>query len=367
MSALPHSQIRLHGPDVLRGFAALGVVFFHVLYLSGLPQTAITNFLFGRLDFLVRLFFSISAFSICYAYYNRIDSKVQLRSFYINRFFRIAPLFYFALALSIAISYILGRGLPSLYDFVLSLSFLFPFVPGKHGSLVGGGWSLGLEWLFYVFFPILICFCRGILTSLSVWVGLLFIALCRYTYFTQGGTPAPLYEYGILFFLSHAPFFLVGVLLYFLFERFSGRQYNIPAISGISIIGITLITMSYFYFKLDEKIPEEIFLSLASFSLIALSILGMPRVLDNALTRHLGSISYSVYLMQFPVIAIVGHFGFYGYILDLSKHHTVNFLLAAVFTATVVIFVSHFTHKLIELPLIKVGRSFAKRQQPLND
>ncbi len=67
-------QNRIHGPDVLRGFAAIGAVFFHVLYLSGLLTNNIAQGMVGRFDFFVRLFFVISAFSMMYTYHDKLDS-----------------------------------------------------------------------------------------------------------------------------------------------------------------------------------------------------------------------------------------------------------------------------------------------------
>lgn len=67
-------QDRIHGPDVLRGLAALGVVMFHVLYLSGIPINETAAAITGRMDFFVRVFFVLSAFAIGHAYYSRMSS-----------------------------------------------------------------------------------------------------------------------------------------------------------------------------------------------------------------------------------------------------------------------------------------------------
>ncbi|MBA0257900.1 acyltransferase [Stenotrophomonas maltophilia] len=88
-------QDRIHGPDVLRGLAALGVVMFHVLYLSGIPINETAAAITGRMDFFVRVFFVLSAFAIGHAYYSRMSSTEAIKVFYQKRFFRIAPLFYF--------------------------------------------------------------------------------------------------------------------------------------------------------------------------------------------------------------------------------------------------------------------------------
>lgn len=205
---------RLHGPDILRGFAALGVVAFHIYYISGMPKTPEFGALFGRFDYLVRLFFAISAFSILYAYHDRLNSKDQIRAFYKARLFRIAPLFYFILGL-VLIKNLFSGALPPKYDIVLSATFLFPFVPGKHGSLVGGGWSLGIEWMFYIFLPLLISAITSTRAAIITWAITCFIATFRYENFPPGTTSAPLHEYSILFFLSHLQYFIVGMICFY--------------------------------------------------------------------------------------------------------------------------------------------------------
>ncbi|MDR6929405.1 acyltransferase family protein [Pseudomonas sp. BE134] len=130
---------RIHGPDVLRGIAAIGVVFFHVLYLSGIPIHSVGMALVGRFDFFVRIFFVLSAFSMAHAYYSRLTGIEAMRNFYLKRFFRIAPLFYFVLLFGVLYTIVMGRSVPGGFDLLLTTSFLFPFVPGKHDGLIGGG------------------------------------------------------------------------------------------------------------------------------------------------------------------------------------------------------------------------------------
>ncbi len=112
-------QDRIHGPDVLRGLAALGVVMFHVLYLSGIPINETAAAITGRMDFFVRVFFVLSAFAIGHAYYSRMSSTEAIKVFYQKRFFRIAPLFYFMILTGVAFRLAMDQPMPPLLDFML--------------------------------------------------------------------------------------------------------------------------------------------------------------------------------------------------------------------------------------------------------
>lgn len=228
---------RIHGPDVLRGIAAIGVVFFHVLYLSGLPIHPSGMAAVGRLDFFVRIFFVLSAFAIAHAYYNKLTDIESVRIFYLKRFFRIAPLFYFVLLFGVLYTLAMGRSAPGGFDLLLSSSFLFPFVPGKHDGLIGGGWSIGVEWIFYAFFPLMLALIRGWRSALGAWFLLCAIAVMGRPYFNQfvGGE---LRVFGLLYFLSHAQYFVVGLFLFHLFNCYplQSRRKRIQQISGIAFI-----------------------------------------------------------------------------------------------------------------------------------
>ena len=69
-----------------------------------------------------------------------------------------------------------GRYVP-LAEVLLNLTFLFPFIPGRHESLVQAGWSLGVEWVFYALFPLFALFSKGVRTSCVLLVVFAFISV----------------------------------------------------------------------------------------------------------------------------------------------------------------------------------------------
>jgi peptidoglycan/LPS O-acetylase OafA/YrhL len=82
--------------DALRGIAILLVMIVHTSQYGEKSQNEFFNsfFKFGAKG--VQLFFLASAFTLFLSYNNRNreENKNVLRSFYIRRFFRIAPMYY---------------------------------------------------------------------------------------------------------------------------------------------------------------------------------------------------------------------------------------------------------------------------------
>jgi peptidoglycan/LPS O-acetylase OafA/YrhL len=91
--SLPRKK-RLEFLDSLRGIAAVYVVIFHTALVSApkpsLPDWAKPIVLFGASG--VMLFFVISGFSLCLTMPRHEQSNTPLASYYLSRFFRIAPL-----------------------------------------------------------------------------------------------------------------------------------------------------------------------------------------------------------------------------------------------------------------------------------
>jgi peptidoglycan/LPS O-acetylase OafA/YrhL len=177
-SALPanpaRSWTRLDGVDLLRGMAIFFVLMNHVnvrLMIAKVPYTAglpreLVGFLIWNAQYGVHIFFAVSGFLITSTALRRWSSlsRVSLRDFYILRFARIAPLLLSLLAvLSILHAANLhdfvipadrggfGRALFAALTLRLNLSEAhWGYLPGNWDVL----WSLSVEEMFYLFFPL---------------------------------------------------------------------------------------------------------------------------------------------------------------------------------------------------------------------
>jgi peptidoglycan/LPS O-acetylase OafA/YrhL len=144
----------------MRGTAILMVIAVHTsLSVPGLPQFAKLLCAYGQMG--VQLFFVASAYTLSRSHVARSAEPHALANFYLRRFFRIAPLYYVAIALYLALyvaSHDVGaavRGYYSARNVAANLFFLHGFVASANNHVVPGGWSIGTEVAFYAIFPAL--------------------------------------------------------------------------------------------------------------------------------------------------------------------------------------------------------------------
>ena len=206
---------RLQGVDVLRALAILFVLMNHVNmrlrfaripYTDGLPEQLVTSLVWnGQRG--VQIFFAVSGFLITAMSLRRWESlsRVSVRGFYLMRFARIAPL------LLLLLGVLSGLHLANVEHFVVSantgglprallaaLTFHVNILEARRGYLPGNWdilWSLSVEEVFYLFFPVVAkLFGRG---KLFVAVLLGFVALGPFarTVFTHGNETWKEYSY----------------------------------------------------------------------------------------------------------------------------------------------------------------------------
>src|SRR6185437_375830 len=165
---------RLDGIDLLRGLAIFFVLMNHVnirllgagvLYTKFVPAQLV-HFLVWNGQLGVQIFFVVSGFLITSITLRRWGqlSNVNLRSFYLFRLARIAPLLLLLLVILTGLHFAnvprfivqaktggIGRAL------LAALTFHVNVLEARHGYLPGNWdvlWSLSVEEMFYLFFPI---------------------------------------------------------------------------------------------------------------------------------------------------------------------------------------------------------------------
>ena len=138
---------------------AMGVMIYHLLHYEGIitiPQLG---------TYAVYCFFVISGFSLYTVYVDDFVSEGSLRAYVLRRFFRIAPLYYLTLA-----AYLLARGLPEggWYAIFMNVSFLMGLDNPVATAITTGGWSIGIEMVFYLFLPLIVMLFRRNLLAIAL-------------------------------------------------------------------------------------------------------------------------------------------------------------------------------------------------------
>lgn len=216
-----HRQGRILELDGLRGLSVVLVIIYHFTRYAGQipsPPWAVKVACFLG-PFGVNIFLVISGYIITRLLHQEFltNGSVSLRRFYLKRFFRIIPAYWFY----ILVVCLMGRGgciVLAAQSVGLALIFVsnFPFYVGPLPGFwfLGHTWSLSLEEQYYLLFPpILWVMLRGKVRSITV-VLLVFYALVaaelRISYEITARFPAVPIDHG---FLLKFKYVIAGVLL----------------------------------------------------------------------------------------------------------------------------------------------------------
>jgi peptidoglycan/LPS O-acetylase OafA/YrhL len=264
--------------QILRGFAAINVVLFHII-LSASTYNQTTNLLllvdnFGSSG--VDIFFVISGFIITYA---QSVNKKKISEFLVLRFIRIVPLYWFlTLVFSLLFfffsSYFRERTI-SLELFFYSIFFISNISLTVHPVIIPG-WTLEYEIIFYFLFSISLFIKKLKFKFIYLFIVISFAAFI-------------LKEFKMLE-------FLFGVICAFIYLNYHINKKNSFILLTISIFFflITILNKSFLY--------NNLIWGLSSF-LLVLSLIYLPQIKSKVFI-FLGNASYSIYLIQIFTIPI---------------------------------------------------------------
>ena len=331
--------------DALRGLAALYVILFHTAFSPqpnlGLPGVALLPVLFGGTGIL--LFFVISGFSLSMTMPRHSASGRLLWSYSISRIFRIAPLFYFILALSVGRDYFLSGVRDPLGLIGINALFLFNLFPSLEAGIVWASWTIGIEMLYYVLFPIIYS-----LSSRNK-VVLLFgsAALCLAL-----GPDGPWPHLSWFSAFGFLPVFLTGELAFTAYSRLQShadsREWGMAAIllSGAILLSTMLIP------EAEKSLQLRYLIGLGYALLLAGVILCPGRVLRTKIFGFYGKISYSTYLSHAPVVYSLSPV--YPKIFSVVPFD-IAYFLCLILTIAIVTPISWVLYRYVELPGIRFG------------
>ena len=368
------------GLDGLRAIAFLIIFGFHTDYLP-----------FGWLG--VQLFFVISGYlitGILLRMKERLPTREYFFKFYIRRFLRIFPLYYFYLLLVVAasawllsISYkpkvmnvVLGQ---IWYAFLYLYNFYSATIGFKSSPFLDHLWSLSVEEQFYIFWPLLIFFFNEKHLKKLFLAGIVAGPVLRLITFIiyQGGYiesfsyPAPLPIYTFPF--SYVDAFAFGAYI----TRFSipnARKQLAYLSIAVPLIGFvtqfaangkfeSLLTLGY-----RDSMPDAYqFIwgySLVNYLFVVLIYCVARekmflRFLDWAPIQYLGKISYGLYIYHFPLVYFFPENWFVAQIqkMGISAEFSSVLIIISAFASTVAL--ASISYYALERPFLKLKDHFA--------
>ena len=360
---------RLEFLDSLRGLAAVYVVVYHMLLM---PRPALASPLWAE-KFAhsggngVVMFFIVSAFSLYYTMPLRERDSRPLLSFYLHRFFRIAPLFYLLIPLSLLRDWLLFDVSHSPWEVLASLLFVFNFVPGGQEGFVWASWTIGIEMVFYAVFPLVYHRIRRLSTAVACFFGFILAWMAVQLALEYLVMPAD-WKASILQWnaLRYFPTFALGIVLYFAYLRMPARLADEEARRGV---GSALLLGGLFaYCAMLQGWLPGIFGDAYGWSGITCAVLAIglalnpTRLLVNRVTAYLGKVSYSVYLLHPTLVYLL--IPVYRWLYAEAGGLTTAFLASLALTLAILLPLSSLAYRWVERPGIRLGRRIASRWSP---
>ncbi|WP_380277888.1 acyltransferase family protein [Kitasatospora purpeofusca] len=333
---------RFDALDGLRAIAAVIVVFFHYArpWATGLS---------GWIG--VHIFFVVSGFLITTLMLREHDrtGRISLREFYIRRIFRIWPLYYVALAVTAVGVYRSGGGWDALmnhlphYLFFMNEYHLQGYEPFLHT------WTIGIEWKFYLVWPLVLILASRISTRLRIPVAIAAIAAALVDWSDTW------HKMGI-----HYSVLLIGALLALVLHSPRGYALFRPIthpVAGVAA-AVAFVVLHMHIPDLTKHFGAEepaIFIYSLALALVLPSLLspGPGRwLLSLRPMVFVGERSYGLYLFQGIAVGMAG---------TLAPWLPGGTLLRGTVVALVSLFVADALYYRLEQPLINTGRTLIKR------
>jgi peptidoglycan/LPS O-acetylase OafA/YrhL len=301
--------------DALRGYATILVILIHCS--QSFKVSDFGKKIYENGDLGVQLFFILSSFTLFNSYSKRISTEKESinRNFFIRRFFRIAPYYYVAGLIYVFYKSVIKHNEINIKNLVANYTFTNGiYLPGIN-DIPPGGWSVGIEMLFYLMIPILCKYIDSLKKAILLFIISLLISVTVNHYFLKdtlfflNSLFGSINDWALYFWLpNQLPVFILGIILYYInkniaFSFSSGQK---------MIIASIVLFIGFCFFKFDENyayyfIKREYIYALM-FLLFAIGTYTTNnKWIVNSLIQKIGVVSFSMYLNQFIIISICGY------------------------------------------------------------
>ena len=306
----------------LRAFAAINVVFFHILLTSAAYDYSpdIFVFLSGWGENGVDIFFVLSGFVMLHT---QLHNKRDPISFMKSRIFRVVPIYWLA-TVTVAISYLIipesafNSNSPSFAALLQSLFFIRGAVTG-YLPILPVGWTLEWEMLFYIIFSISLLFSNFKYIYTSIFMMLFISTLISRNIIVLE--------------------FIFGMLIAHFYHRHPNHHFLGKPLTIMGCLGlIASIPIDF-----DKEIFRVMIWGIPS----ALIVMGAVYIqqFNSPIFKLLGSASYSIYIIHFPIVSLY-------YKINSSINNNIGENLLAVILLLICIIIGSILYLFIEKPIL---------------
>ena len=341
--------------DIVRGIAAFSVVIFHykIFYRSEISNeiffkenAPLYNFLYFVYEYgwmAVQFFFILSGFIFYTLYMEKIQNKkISKFEFFKLRFSRLYPLHFFTLLICLLIYvYSTHYGYPGiivadLKHFILNFFLIHKWGLEELVSFNRPSWSISIESLLYIvfFFVFSFNFNKYAISIICIFVG------------------------GAIFFLNKnigygIYCFFIGGLTCLIFSTSIKifKNLNIYWLFTFLLLIISCIILT----QIENPIYVKIFIFTFLFPILILNLMSAQNIFKDIgkIFSIIGDISYSVYLLHYPIQAII-------IVILFKMQLKINFDSPTLFISYIIFIflISFISFKYLEKPFQKLIRNY---------
>lgn len=305
-------QLSLPQLNFSRFIAAVSVVLFHFARKTPPFDQGFLFDLFSEAGLAVGYFFLLSGFIMAVVYLPRFEGgKFSGKNYWVARVARILPLYLFAFVLSLILTMWLRDQYPRGLSIILQALGLHAWVPGYTLSINFPGWSISVEWLFYLLFPLLLPWMAK-MKSWKMWLLTIGIWAVSATWHVlsykvlQGFDPQKTGDFILRWPPFHLNAFMVGLAggIWFMRGGKDGAWTKgpIPLIGAMVSFGLIVAMLTVpnpILPYATNGIPAFLYLAFILFMSVDRS--PVSRFFSAKPFVYLGEISYGIYLLQAPV------------------------------------------------------------------
>lgn len=254
----------------------------------------------------VGTFFVISGLIMIRSTYDHFGSIARAGEFIKRRVLRVVPI-YWLMAAPFALT-VIARGEALDFSMVLKTMLFIPYLPPGSDvmrPIIGQGWTLNYEMMFYTIFALCLCLRRRqgilLLVGLFVFAASMRVLIWPVVPYIDAKTPLQFWSDPLIL------LFILGVGIGLLEER-GGHWYKVSSPIATSLALYGLATASFFLF--DGRFPLQIgwqgALAIIAASTVTICTIGVHNTSSqlNRLMEKLGDASYSTYLVH-PLILML--------------------------------------------------------------